>query len=535
MPAIMYLAPATAVLRASLSDDQRTVMLTVGQFVYGGNYTLTINQVRDCAYAPNAVADNTTIHFVPAPYTSVDIGGATPAGTLMTVSGGFDVAGAGADIGGNADQFAFHYQMLSGDFDLQVQIQSPAAVDFWTKAGLMARESLDSGSRFAAALSTPNLLGSYLGYRVNTNGTVAGLGNFPPNFPNAWLRMQRTGNLFSGYASYDGLSWTRLGSVNLALGTTVYVGLAVCSHRNGELASAQFRQVGTTVSTLDATPLNPKETLGPSSRRTPIVLSEIMYKPAARADGRNVEFLELFNSNPYFQDLSGYRLAGDIQYAFPPGTVLPAGGFLAVAAAPADLQSVYGLASVLGPYTNSLKASGTLRLLDEAGAVLLDMEYQDTAPWPAAADGAGHSLVLARPSYGEADPRAWDISDVIGGSPGRFETFTPSPLRNVVINEILAHTDLPDIDALELYNHGNQAVDLSGCILTDTVSSNKFVVPTNTVVLPRSCLVFDATQLGFSLSAAGETVYLKNATSTRVLDAVKFEPSGEWSAARALP
>ena len=35
-----------------------------------------------------------------------------------------------------------------------------------------------------------------------------------------------------------------------------------------------------------------------------------------------------------------------------------------------------------------------------------------------------------------------------------------------MINEILAHTDDPLLDYIELYNHSNQAVDLSGCILT---------------------------------------------------------------------
>ena len=39
--------------------------------------------------------------------------------------------------------------------------------------------------------------------------------------------------------------------------------------------------------------VNPHEPLGPSSRKTGIVISEIMWKPAPRTDGNNVEFLEL--------------------------------------------------------------------------------------------------------------------------------------------------------------------------------------------------------------------------------------------------
>jgi len=56
----------------------------------------------------------------------------------------------------------------------------------------------------------------------------------------------------------------------------------------------------------------PYEPLGPSSRKTGLVISEIMYKPAPRSDLRNLEYLELYNSNPFFEDISGYRISGDI-------------------------------------------------------------------------------------------------------------------------------------------------------------------------------------------------------------------------------
>lgn len=46
------------------------------------------------------------------------------------------------------------------------------------------------------------------------------------------------------------------------------------------------------------------------------------------------------------------------------------------------------------------------------------MNYDSGHPWQPAADGAGHSLVLARPSYGMDDPHAWDISFNLDGTPG---------------------------------------------------------------------------------------------------------------------
>src|SRR5205823_14676727 len=104
---------------------------------------------------------------------------------------------------------------------------------------------------------------------------------------------------------------------------------------------------------------------GPSSRRTGIVLTEIMYKPAPRNDTNNLEFIELYNSNPFFHDISGYKLAGEnLTYTFPPGTVMNGGAILVVAASPSAMQNVYGISNVLGQYTGSLKKTGTLQLLD---------------------------------------------------------------------------------------------------------------------------------------------------------------------------
>ena len=162
-------------------------------------------------------------------------------------------------------------------------------------------------------------------------------------------------------------------------------------------------------------------------------------------------------------------------------------------------------------------------MLDEQSNVLLTVPYSDTYPWPVAADGTGHSIVLANPTYGEGDPRAWDISDVVGGSPGQMEAFRPSPLRNVVINEILPHSENPAVPQfIELYNHSTNSVDVSGCILTDDPATNKFVIPSGTVIGPAGFVSFTQSQFGFTLNGAGETLYFIKPDGSRILDAVQF-------------
>jgi hypothetical protein len=304
----------------------------------------------------------------------------------------------------------------------------------------------------------------------------------------------------------------------MALPTTVYFGFVVSSYTTNQPATGAFRDfsVVTTVGT-NAPPAF--ETLGQAARPTSLVISEIMYHPTNSA----LEFVELFNSRAEPQDLGGYQLAGSISFTFPAGTTIPGGGFVVVARSPSDLQSAYGITGVFGPYSNHLPGgSGSVQLFSQAGALLLETDYSDQPPWPVAADGASHSLVLARPSYGQNNPLAWAASDSIGGSPGRLDPVTPDPLRNVVINEFLAHTDPPDYDYIELYNHSSQPADISGCILSDDPTTNKFVIPSGTILPPRGFVFYSETNMNFALSAAGETIYFKNAAQTRVLDAVRF-------------
>jgi hypothetical protein len=276
----------------------------------------------------------------------------------------------------------------------------------------------------------------------------------------------------------------------------------------------------------DSTWLRPgPEPIGASSRRTPMVISEVMYHPTNRLDGRELEFVELYNSQPWLVELGGWRLSGAVDYVFPTNTVIGARSYLVVAASVADLKAVYGITNVLGPFANTNRlqnGAGTLRLRDSRDAILLEMSYTGDPPYPVAADGAGHSLVLARPSFGGGDPRAWAASDVPGGSPGRAETAGSNPYRTVVLNELLANSEWPAVDYLELYNYGNSPVNLAGCVLTDDPATNKFVFPTGTTLAAQGFLALAETQLGFALSSEGETVLLRAPGGGRVVDALRF-------------
>ena len=509
---------------AALDASQSNVVLTVATLIDRATYTLTVNNLTDQSVAGNVIAQDSQTSFVASPYAPAGIGNPTPPGSQVVVSNGLNVTGGGAGIGSASDKFQFSYQPVSGNFDIAVRVAGLGLSVDWAQAGLMARESLVPGGRFAASLVTPAMNGCSFMWRDPANGASSSSGAFPANYPNTWLRLSRVGNLFSGFAGYDGQTWTQLGSDTITMSNQVYLGFSVSSDVTNQPTTAQFVGPVTVTNAVIAAVPNPHEPIGPCSRKTGIVFSEIMWKPAPRTDGNNLEFVELYNSNPWFHDISGYQVVcADMNYTFPAGTVIQGGAYLVIAASPQSIQNVYGITNVLGPYTGSLKKSESLQLLDEQGSVLLTVPYTDVYPWPVATEGTGHSLVLANPSYGEGDPRAWDISDVVGGSPGAMECFRPSPLRNVVINEILPHSENPAIPQfVELYNHSTQSVDVSSCILTDDPSTNKFVLPPGTVIGPAGFRSFNQSQLGFALNGAGETLYFIKPDGSRVLDAVQF-------------
>jgi hypothetical protein len=99
------------------------------------------------------------------------------------------------------------------------------------------------------------------------------------------------------------------------------------------------------------------------------------------------------------------------------------------------------------------------------------------------------------------------------------------PLNNILVNELLAHSDLPLEDAVEFYNPTGDDVDISGWYLSDSQNNLlKYRIPSNTVVSAGGYKVFYEFQfngeatLPFSFSSAkGDEVYLSQSTNAGTL------------------
>jgi len=108
----------------------------------------------------------------------------------------------------------------------------------------MARETLGANSRNAFIKVWPGTAGYRFTYRTSTGGTSVATGSGAASFPNVWVRLTRVGNAFTGYMSSDGTNWTQVGTITIALPSTIFVGMAASAKSATATTTAQFRSFG---------------------------------------------------------------------------------------------------------------------------------------------------------------------------------------------------------------------------------------------------------------------------------------------------
>ncbi|MEW6158718.1 MAG: lamin tail domain-containing protein, partial [Verrucomicrobiota bacterium] len=256
---------------------------------------------------------------------------------------------------------------------------------------------------------------------------------------------------------------------------------------------------------------------------TNLLITEIMYNPAPAAgiDGDEYEFIELKNTSNEVLDLSGVHFSNGFSFTFPLGTRASPGQFIVLASNPIEFAKRYPTVRIDGTYTGRLANGGErIQLAHAIGTPIFNVSYSDEAPWPQAADGNGFSIVPVNPNLNPdpANPVHWRASAAIGGSPGRDDISANTGI--VWINEVLTHTDPPQIDAIELFNPTTSTVDISHWYLTDSrLNPKKYRIPATTRLGPGEFKVFTEVDFNptpgvdpsFTLSSHGEEVYIFSA------------------------
>ncbi len=144
----------------------------------------------------------------------------------------------------------FLYKNVTGDFDARVQVTAGTAVNY-TIAGLLVRlnpANADGNAGEDFVMITRNWFGGGNQLRRVDDNAQSDSGGYTPVV--AYLRLTRTGNVFRGYTSSDGTTWTQRawggGGLDLTradLGGTVQLGLTEGAFVAGNNTSARFDNI----------------------------------------------------------------------------------------------------------------------------------------------------------------------------------------------------------------------------------------------------------------------------------------------------
>jgi hypothetical protein len=281
-------------------------------------------------------------------------------------------------------------------------------------------------------------------------------------------------------------------------------------------------------------------------------ISEVNYNPSDPApaslfNNDDYEFIEVTNIAASPVQLEGAAFVDGVTFTFGNLSLNP-NEYTVVVRNQAAFEDRYGTnIPIAGVFTGGLSNSGeTVELVDGLGATIDLFTYSDGGNWPGRADGNASSLEPIDLDGNLNDPDNWRSSRDYEGSPGAAGY---GDFQDVIINEVLSHTDLPAVDSIEIYNTSPDQVDISGWWISDSNNNYfKFQVPDLTFIDGFSYMVFDETQFNISVGvdpndfglsgSRGEDVYLMatdaGGSPDRFADSVDFmaqangESWGRW-------
>lgn len=188
-----------------------------------------------------AVAVGATISSANAqtPLGSIDIGGPTLAGSSSGAGSDFSVSGSGSDIWSGSDQFHYMYFNRTADVTVTCLMKSfTGSTNGWRKGGIMFRKELIHNSAHSMIQQFSN--GVSHQSRGGEGHHTSHQSMYDYSSAMTWLRLVKEGNNITSFVKRDGdYEFMKYHSVEVDLGPSFYIGLAVTSHDNNQLATME--------------------------------------------------------------------------------------------------------------------------------------------------------------------------------------------------------------------------------------------------------------------------------------------------------
>ena len=287
-----------------------------------------------------------------------------------------------------------------------------------------------------------------------------------------------------------------------------------------------------------------------------IVINEIHYNPADSIStingnflpGEKFEFVELKNVTSSDINISGYFFSKGIDFLFPTGTIMPAGGFIVLAEDMSSFEDRYGFVA-FGKYDGKLSNAGESVWLNKSNGTIIDaVSYSSSFPWDTGANGGltDESLALINATVDNNTKLNWSIQCNQLFTPGAendFSCFTGLNYAGLVINEFYYNPNAgSNAEFIEIINSSSAVIDLESVSLSSGINytfDQRYLpgtpaFPLNYIVLAKDSITFhnaygrapDGTYSGV-LSNYGERLALQDLFGV-IIDELTYDDVSPW-------
>ena len=156
-----------------------------------------------------------------------------------------------------------------------------------------------------------------------------------------------------------------------------------------------------------------------------LVVTQVAYNPIG---GSSYEWIELMAIGAQNVDLTDVSISNAVDFSFPAGTILPAGGRVQIAGNITSFTTRYGASAPIhlmpavfvGNLSNDSETIRIARVVGTTSTEIKEFTYNNDATWPDSADGLGPVLTLVDPASNPDHKLGinWRSSACPGGTPG---------------------------------------------------------------------------------------------------------------------